>query len=191
MQRFRFSLRGLMVAIVLLGVAFAGLRSPTPIWANIWFSFSLVMLTLSLPAAVYRQGEKRAFWIGFASFGWVYFVATLAPWFQTEFGFQLVTTTLLDLLAPYIVRQDYLLRNYVGSFNPPSAPVAPTPWQLWNLPEFPPEHPWRMVGYAPLLCPGLYLRIGHEIFCMLIAFFGGETVRYLAAKGSQPALPGR
>ena len=41
MRRVRFSLRGLMVLIVLLGVAFAGLRSPTPLWANIWFSLRL------------------------------------------------------------------------------------------------------------------------------------------------------
>jgi hypothetical protein len=191
MRRFRFSLRALMVSIVLLGLAFAGLRSSTPLWANIWFSFSLAMLTLAVPVAVYRHGEQRAFWVGFATFGWVYFIVSLGPWFQTELGFQLATTTLLDLLAPYIVKKDALLRNYVGSFNPPSGPIAPTPWQHWNLPEFPPEHPWRIVGYATLLCPGLYLRIGHAIFCMLIAFLGGEAVRHFAANRAQPATPAR
>src|SRR5271165_1100590 len=111
MKRFRFSIRALMVAVVVMGVAFAGLRSPSPFWANLWFSLDLAVLTLSLPAAVYRQGEKRAFWVGFAAFGWVYFVLTLAPWFQTEIRFQLFSTTILDLLATHIVQKEYLLRN--------------------------------------------------------------------------------
>jgi hypothetical protein len=173
MRRFRFSVRGLMMLIVFLGSAFAGLRSPTPFWANIWFSLVLTVLVLAVPAAVYRRGERRAFWVGFATFGWVYFVLSMGPWFQNEIGFQLFTTTVLDLLSPYIVQKESLLRVYVGSFNPPASPTLPTPWQIWNLPEFPPENPWRTVGYVTLLSPGLYLRIGHAIFCMLIGFCGG------------------
>src|SRR5437879_6102675 len=101
MRRFRLSIGGLMMVIVLLGTAFAALRSPTPLWANGWFSLTLAALTLAIPAAVYRCGERRAFWVGFATCGWVYFVLSMAPWFQSEIGFQLFTTTLLDLLAPY------------------------------------------------------------------------------------------
>jgi len=169
-----------MLSIVLLGVAFAGLRSPTPLWANLWFSLIIAAFTFAVPAAVYRRGEQRAFWVGFATFGWVYFVLALAPWFQTAIGFQLFTTTILDLLAPHIVQKEYLLRNYVGSFNPPFDPEAPSPWQHWNLPEFPPETPWRIVGYVTLISPGLYLRIGHAVFAITIALVGGGAVRYLA-----------
>jgi hypothetical protein len=56
-----------------------------------------------------------------------------------------------------------------------------------SLMVMPPENPWRMVGYVPLLCPGLYLRIGHAVFCVLVAFLGGEAVRFLAASRSGPA----
>jgi hypothetical protein len=181
MRRFRFSLRGVMMMIVLLAAAFAALRFPTPLWANVWYSLTLATLTLAIPAAVYRRDERRAFWVGFATCGWVYFILALAPWFQTEIGFQLATTTILDVLAPSIVQQDYLLRSYVGGFNPPSAPVEPTPWQSWNLPEFPSEKPWRLSGYATLHCPGLYLRIGHAVLCLLNALVGGEIVRSFGA----------
>jgi hypothetical protein len=184
MKRFRYSIRTLMGGVVLMGVAFAGLRSPTPFWANLSFSLVLAGLILAVPTAVYRRGERRAFWVGFATFGWVYFVLTLLPWFETEIGFQLFSTTLLDLLAPYVVKKELLLRNYVGSFNPPFDPVAPSPWQHWNLPELPPNAPWQM-GYATLISPGLYLRIGHAVFCVMVAFLGGEAVRYLAATRSQ------
>jgi hypothetical protein len=78
MRHFRFSIRGLMVVIVLLSVAFAALRFPTPLWANVWFSLTAAALTLAVPAAVYRRGEQRAFWVGFAVCGWVYFICQQA-----------------------------------------------------------------------------------------------------------------
>jgi hypothetical protein len=185
MQRFRFSIWSLMAAIVLLAAAFAALRTPTPLWGNFWFSVDLICLVLAILAAVYRRGADRAFWVGFAAFGWVYFVLALAPWFQREMGFQLLTTTLLDMSAPAIVQKEYLLRSYMGAFNPPSDPGSRTPWHAWNLPEFPPENPWRMVGYVPLHSPGLYLRIGHAVFCIVVAFLGGEVVRFIAASSSE------
>jgi hypothetical protein len=186
MLQFRFPVWSLMAVTVFAAAAFAALRTPAPLWANAWFSIALASLVLAVPAAVYRRGADRAFWVGFAAFGWVYFVLALVPWFQTEMGFQLITTTILDVIAPYIVQKEYLLRTYLGAFNPPSDPVHPTPWQAWNLPEFPPENPWRMVGYVPLFCPGLYLRIGHEVCCVLVAFLGGQIVRLIAT--SRPEL---
>jgi hypothetical protein len=191
MRHFRFSIRGLMVMIVLLCIAFAALRYPTPLWANVWYSMSVASITLAVPAAIYRRSEQRAFWVGFAICGWVYFILALAPWMQGEAGFQLVTTTILDLMAPHIVQTDYLVRSYIGGFNPQYALGQPTPWQVWNLPEFPPENPWHRVGYVTLTSPGLYLRIGHAYFCVLIAFVGGWIVRYLAATGRQPAATER
>jgi hypothetical protein len=187
MKHFRFSIRGLMVVIVLLGIGFAALRYPTPFWTNVWYSFTVASLTLAVPAAVYRRGEQRAFWVGFAACGWVYYLLALAPWLEREAGFQLVTTTMLDLMAPHIVQTDYLVRGYVGGFNPQYSPVQPTPWQVWNLPEFPPDNAWHKVGYVTLVSPGLYLRIGHAFCCLLIALVGGGIVRYLAATGPQPA----
>ena len=184
MNRFRLSIRGVMVLVVMLAIALAALHFPTPFWANVWFSLPLGMLTLAIPAAIYGRGQRRAFWVGFACCGWTYFVAAMAPWFQTETSFQLVTTTILDLMAPYIVERENLIRTYIGGFNPPSDPIRPTPWQLWNLPVLAGERVWR-TGYVSLHGPVLYFRIGHGVCCLVIAFLGGEAVRYLAAVRSQ------
>jgi hypothetical protein len=186
MRRARISIRGLMTAIVLLAAGLAALRSPTPLWANLWFSLTLAALVLAIPTAVYCRGQDRAFWVGFASAGWVYFLLALAPWFQSEFGFQLATTTVLDLLAPLIVQKEYMVRSYVLGFNPPFAPGEPTPWQVWNLPELPPENPWHKAGYVTLHSPGLYLRIGHAVLCVVVAAVAGEIVRGLAASRQEP-----
>jgi hypothetical protein len=176
MRHFRFSIRGLMVVIVLLCLAFAALRFPTPLWANIWFSLTVAALTLAVPAAVYRRGEQRAFWVGFAVCGWVYFILALAPWMEGEAGFQLATTTILDLMSPHIVQK--------------IAPVEPPPWQVWNIPDDSPASS-RSVRYVTLISPELYLHIGHAFFCILIALLGGVIVRYLAATCQEPAAKER
>ena len=192
MRHFRFSIRGLMIVIVVLGTAFAALRYPTPLWANLWYSLTLAALTLAVPAAVYRRGEQRAFWVGFAACGWVYFVLSLAPWFERDGGFQFVTTTMLDVMAPHIVQEDYLVRSYVSGFRPQYGPPPQlTPWQVWNLPDFPPDKPWHKVGYVTLISPGIYLRIGQAFCCVLVAFLGGGIVRYLAATCPQATVTER
>jgi hypothetical protein len=187
MRRLRFSVGGLMVVVLLLAAAFAALRWPTPLMANLWFSLTLSALVLAIPAAVYRRAEDRAFWVGFAAAGWAYFVLALVPWFQSEFGFQLVTTTILDVVAPFIVQKEYLVRTYIAAFYPPFAPGEPTPWQVWNLPELPPDNPWHKAGYVTLHSPGLYLRIGHTMFCLVIALLAGEIVRWFAATRTGPS----
>jgi hypothetical protein len=42
-----------------------------------------------------------------------------------------------------------------------------------------------------LISPGVYLRIGHAFFCLLIAFLGGGIVRSLAATCQEPAATER
>jgi hypothetical protein len=190
MNRARFSIRGLMLAIVLMAAAFAALRTPSPFWANAWFSIALAGVTLAVPAALCTRDRERAFWCGFATCGWVYFLVSLGPWIHRETSFQLISTTALDIAAPHIVDRGYLIRSYMAGFNPPSAPQDPTPWQVWNLPDFSVNDTWRL-GYATLHCPGLYLRIGHAAFCLLIAFLGGEASRYLHATRSERGAPNR
>jgi hypothetical protein len=189
MRRFQYSIGGLVLIIVLLAAAMAALRFPCPLWANVWFSLAATALTLAVPVAIYRRGEQRAFWAGFATCGWVYFVLALLPWFETQTGFQLVTTMLLDLSAPHIISQDDLVRSCAATFEPGAGSV-PSVWQVWNLPEFPPRDPWYM-GYAKLHCPGIYLRIGHAVFCIVVAILGGIVVSHLAAARMRSDRPAR
>ena len=113
MARYRFSIRGLMIVIVILALAFTALRTPSRFWANAWFSLALGGVTIAIPAAVANVGDRRAFWIGFAVCGWVYFVFSLAPWVDKETSHQLFTTTLLDLASPYIINNQYMSANYM------------------------------------------------------------------------------
>ena len=180
MRRYSFSIRGLMAFIVILGVALLALRTPSRIWANACFSLALGGVTLAIPAAVASAAERRAFWVGFATCGGVYFLFALSPWVDEKASHQLVTTTILDLAAPHLIDNAYLLNAYFLTMNPPSPPVAPSPWQQWNLPDFRTSgnEKWT-IGYVTLHSPLLYLRIGHALFCLLAAIVGGEVSRYL------------
>ena len=139
MRRDSFSIRGLMIVIVILALAFTGLRTPSRIWANAWFTLALLGVTIAIPAAVASVGDRRAFWVGFAVCGWVYFVFTLAPWVDKEASHQLLTTTILDVASSYIVDNQYLIKNAlaVQAINQGIPAPTPTPWQDWNLPELP------------------------------------------------------
>ncbi len=94
----RFTIGRLLLFTALLGIGIAALRSPSPLWANAWFSVVLMVLTIAPLAAIYRRGERRAFWVGFASCGSLYLVLALSPWCREEVSPRLVTTALLDLL---------------------------------------------------------------------------------------------
>lgn len=80
--RFQFSLRAMLVAIAVCSVATAALRSGDWLWARILFTLTLGLHLAAVLGVVYRTGGRRAFWIGFALFGWSYFAAGYLPWLR-------------------------------------------------------------------------------------------------------------
>jgi hypothetical protein len=66
MRRFRVTLAGLMAAIGYLGVAFAALSHPSPLWAEAWLTANLAVLAVAVLGAVYSTGGSKTFWGGFA-----------------------------------------------------------------------------------------------------------------------------
>ena len=85
----RLTIRTLMVLTAFVAVGLTGLWASTDIWGNGIFTAVLAILTGSIILAVYREGEGRAFWIGFALFGGVYLAASRSP----------VSTSLLPTLG--------------------------------------------------------------------------------------------
>lgn len=189
MPRYRFSIRGMMIVVLLLAMAFAGLRTPTRLWANVWYSMALFGVAIAIPLAVAERDGRRLFWIGFAVCGWVYFLVALAPWIEEQASYRLATTTVLDLVSPHVLDMNYLERIYARTIQPPSWPTRPTPWQTWNLSEYPLSPNWRH-GYAELHAPFLYFRVGHSAFCLILAMLGGELTRYLGTRHTERSAAG-
>jgi hypothetical protein len=77
MSPFRFSVRNLLLAILVLGMALAALQWDSEILSSVAFTAFLGLLALGVTGAFCRRGAARAFWIGFAVFGWFYAEAAL------------------------------------------------------------------------------------------------------------------
>src|SRR4051794_16607659 len=79
MRRFRFTIASLLAVVLFTGLAFAALRGGTGGWGSIVFTSTAGILLPSVPLAVHRAGDARAFWVGFALFGLGYLLASLIP----------------------------------------------------------------------------------------------------------------
>src|SRR3954449_12967245 len=79
MRPFRISIAGLLGAVASMGVVIAAMIYPSRLAANAFYSLTLGTLTISVLAAVYHRAERRAFWVGFSSCGWAYFLAVFGP----------------------------------------------------------------------------------------------------------------
>lgn len=68
----RFSIAGLMGFVFIVSIGLVSLRWPTPVWAGAIFLMTWGVLSLAVVGAVCRGGPARAWWLGFALFGWGY-----------------------------------------------------------------------------------------------------------------------
>ena len=86
-MRVRFTIRGLMALVLLLGFGFAALRGATLGWAVASILIALLALCSATLGAVVRCGSSRPSWVGFAIFGWAYFLLHFGPWAEWTTGY--------------------------------------------------------------------------------------------------------
>ncbi len=94
MPKLRFNIGNLLVIILVLGIGFAALRESSDLWECGTFSVTVGVLFISILLAVHRTESRRAFWIGFAVFGWIYSGLALVPSIESR----LMTTKVLAYL---------------------------------------------------------------------------------------------
>ena len=107
MGRLRVTIVGLMAAIVVCATAFAALRTASDLWAGAFYTLTAVLLLVAVLAARFRRGAERAFWFGFAVFGWGFFLLGWGPWTDARieegevvYNAHLLTTKLVLFLVP-------------------------------------------------------------------------------------------
>ncbi len=197
MRRFRFHLGSLVTLVLVLGVGLAALRESNTIWDSGIFSAAAGVLLIAVLLATHRTEKKRAFWIGFALFGWVYMGLSLVPSVESR----LITSRGLACLPSKIPRSiagglayfDYdndglmdlavangfqlspFYRNKGdGTFVEGTAAAGSnTGWFLKSL-----------VGQRGTT--EHFVRIGHSLVTLIAAFLGGMISRYLFAKNREP-----
>src|SRR5262245_13725795 len=76
----RFTLRQFLAAVAFIALGCVALRSASSWWASAMLGLILFVLTASLLLVAYRRDADRAFWAGFATFGWVYVLLLVLGW---------------------------------------------------------------------------------------------------------------
>jgi hypothetical protein len=76
----RFTLRQFFIGIALIALSCVALRGASSWWVSAMLGLTLFVLTTSLLLVAYRRGAERAYWAGFAIFGWVYVLMLILGW---------------------------------------------------------------------------------------------------------------
>ena len=93
MRTVRFSIAALMAAVLIVALGLAAMRNSSATWAGVTFLVTCAVLCLAVVGIVCDGDARRAWWLGFALFGWGYLV--LAFWSSVE----LPTMVLLDAIS--------------------------------------------------------------------------------------------
>jgi hypothetical protein len=88
MKRLRTSVLGLVLIVAAFAMAFAALRSGSDIWFGTVYTFTVVLLLLTVIVARFRRGDEKAFWFGFAVFGWGFFLLGFGLWMNPLASFE-------------------------------------------------------------------------------------------------------
>jgi hypothetical protein len=193
MSRIRFTIGGLLAAVLFAAVPIAALREATALWDSGVFTVTAGLLLGSVLLAVHRTGRRRAFWVGFGLFGWAYLLAGLKP----PVGSRLLTTKALVYLDSKVPREtpaglvvadfdsdgdvDLLVANGSAT-NAATVGTSSGDVILWNS------------GTTLNLLPGPggttehFLRVGHSILTLVVATLGGLLSRSLRSSGHGPVV---
>ena len=190
MQRFRFTIGSLIGFIVICGVALAALKESTDLWERGTFSLTVASLLVSVLLAVHRSGERKAFWLGFALFGCCYLGLSVIPPVESR----LISSQALADLHSRLPGQPTTNVSYVVSapWTPgqPGGSISVTPNNS-NSSQITAGGSGTTVVWStsnPILvrnwggAPENFVRIGHSVIALLLAWIGGILSRRLSRR---------
>ncbi len=188
----RCTIRSLLGVVLFVAFAVAALRAANDAWDGSLFALtSLILLTATL-LAVHRTHQRRAFWLGFALFGWAYLVASLIPPIGSKLptirGLAFIDSKIPGRETSWVTTSPPYPNIYTSPvFSSPVLPVGYTP-QGFTLTTSMPGNVWIYDATTGKLLAGAggttenFIRIGHSLLPLLLAFLGGHLSRYLYGK---------
>ncbi len=92
----RFSIRTLMVFVLVSAVGLAALRNANGVWAGVKLLLALASVGVAVVGTCLMRVRERAWWLGFGVFGGGYLAVAIAPVLSSPFNAYLGTTSLLN-----------------------------------------------------------------------------------------------
>jgi hypothetical protein len=194
MRRFRFTIGGMLALVVFLAVSIAALREATDLWDSGVFTAALGVLLAAVLLAVHRTGRQRAFWLGFALFGWAYLAASLVPPAEAR----LLTTKGLAYPDSKVPGRTFAYSVNIRwpnpgkgntvqalAFTPDGSDLATNQQgvvRFWNATT-------GVLLAGPDGTTASFVRIGHSILALLLGFAGGRLSRWLSGRAAAPSVP--
>jgi len=109
------SISGLMAAVGIVAVGVAALARPSELWASVLYSATATLLLVAVVSAANSKGRRRAFWWGFAAFGWGHQLLAFWPSINATPAPRLLTTFLLDMLHFVVTGSGREIPAYLSS----------------------------------------------------------------------------
>jgi hypothetical protein len=174
----RFSIAGLMGVVLVAAIGMAALRSASETWAGVLFFSACGAFTLAIVGIIYRGQAERAWWLGFALFGWGYLAA--AFWPMDHFRLPVLpTAALLESLSSALG---------VDSQGTSSGPSTVGMGSVGRLQSF------RRVMVSPFVVGSAatgvdrsFQQVGHSLLALVFAIVGGTLAAILFAIPSNRA----
>lgn len=166
------SLRTLIVGLAYISLLFAACIRPTSIINTLWHLVTYGTLAFGVIAAIYSSRQRRAFWIGFAIFGWLFFSLEQIPAFNTRRHIASMIEDTLPEIPPvnaFFVREATTLAQaklQTGRTNYPNAPVGQ---------RLVPQTQYEMDRLTAHCCQALFCAV-----LLLIATGGGFISRWMS-----------
>jgi hypothetical protein len=212
LARLQFHIGTLAIVVLVLAIGFAALREANDVWDSSVFAATAGVLLTSVLLAIHRPLKKRAYWVGFALFGWAYLGLSLLPSLESR----LITTKALAYLDAKLPRSippgftffdlddDGLMDIHVSHYSQGGAFYHNTGDGTfeditavagWN---FPPTAvtgvDTRFFNYSPGPSPtgslgreASFVRIGHSLLALIASLVGGQFSYRLYVKNRERA----
>jgi hypothetical protein len=163
----RFSIARALGMVALVAFGFAAIRSATDFWLGLTFLLTVGLLCVGALGAALARGGRGIWWLGFAVFGWAYFLAGLVP----------ALSDVARLPSRDLSRQIFLTSN-----GPPGTPVRsgvrigpdgrPMSARQGNV---------SLIGHCVFIL--IFARVGATVACLLT---GGVSWRARPSGESSP-----
>jgi hypothetical protein len=204
MRGFHFSLRWLFGVVSFLAIACGLLFYASPFLSKLTFTATLVMLLAATFSAAYHAGGRRAFWAGFAVFGFPYLWLTCGLW-QSPDGSTPVRERLVT--SDLLIRCHEVLPSRQTSMTMTTTPVTTGSVTYTGAVAYDPYSnavqttmmPGGATPPGPLTMTSVilsttvdrtdFLTTGHSLFAIVFALLGGVIARstYRRARSIQSA----